>query len=232
MKSRLLTIILICLLFPGCGNSRPENTGPEIILPTNGLPEGSKTIVFAGDSLTSGMSAGMENAFPAMMQKYFNEKKIPYKTENYGVPYITTADLLERIDGNLSNRNDICLVIVQIGGNDTDNFVPAEQTYKNLEGIIQKILNRGIPCFLIDCSYITDDPDLQKFYAKYNNIFYDLARKYNLGKVFVFNDEIVKNSDKWPDRIHPDSIGHKIMAGLYLKRLNPAWSNAYNSIHY
>ena len=73
-------------------------------------------IVAFGDSLTAGLGVGIEDAYPARLQRRLDEQSVRYRVINAGVSGDTTAGGLRRLDWMLKSRPAI--VILELGAND------------------------------------------------------------------------------------------------------------------
>lgn len=100
-RRRLLALAVAALL-PACGKRAPK---------AQPLAAGS-TVLALGDSLTSGVGATTDMAYPAVLQSLTG-----WQVVNGGVSGDTTAQALARLPGLLQEHQP-ALVIVSIGGND------------------------------------------------------------------------------------------------------------------
>lgn len=87
---------------PACSKRKPK---------AQALPAGS-TVLALGDSLTSGVGASADAAYPAVLQQLTG-----WQVVNGGVSGDTSAQALARLPGLLQEHQP-ALVIVSIGGND------------------------------------------------------------------------------------------------------------------
>lgn len=101
-RRRLMASGLALVLLSACGQRAPK-AAP--------LPAGS-TVLALGDSLTSGVGATPDTAYPAVLQALTG-----WQVVNGGVSGDTTAQALARLPGLLQEHQPR-LVIVSIGGND------------------------------------------------------------------------------------------------------------------
>ncbi len=101
-RRRLMASGLALVLLSACGQRGPK-AAP--------LPAGS-TVLALGDSLTAGVGATPDTAYPAVLQALTG-----WQVVNGGVSGDTTAQALARLPGLLQEHQPR-LVIVSIGGND------------------------------------------------------------------------------------------------------------------
>lgn len=102
-----------------------------------------KMVVAFGDSLVYGTGSSAGGGFVALVSR---ELGVPI--ENLGVPGNTTLDALKRLDEVITRNPDI--VIVLLGGNDVLRGMPAAETARNLELIVDTLENSGSEVLLLD----------------------------------------------------------------------------------
>src|SRR5450830_712492 len=126
--NKILTFILVLpILLIGCSKA------PEV----KNLDSRGSSIICLGDSLTSGMGAEPGKDYPSLLSGYLNRKVI-----NAGVSGDTTRDALERIKKDVMEQNPQ-MVIVILGGNDFLQKLPKEETFQNLEKIVDLVQSGG-----------------------------------------------------------------------------------------
>lgn len=97
-----------------------------------GLPR----VVILGDSITAGYGLDKEQAYPALLERKFQEAGLAVEVVNAGVSGDTTAGGLRRIAWALGKGADV--LVIALGGNDGLRGLSPEQTTANLKGIIDK----------------------------------------------------------------------------------------------
>ena len=101
-RRHLLAVLAAGTLLAACGKRAPKSQA---------LPAGS-TVLALGDSLTSGVGATADTAYPTVLQELTG-----WQVVNGGVSGDTTAQALARLPALLQEHQP-ALVIVSIGGND------------------------------------------------------------------------------------------------------------------
>ena len=180
----------------------------------------SKVILFFGDSITAGYGLSVEEAFPALIEKKFNEHKKPCKVVNAGLSGETSAGGLTRIDWVL--RQPIDIFVLELGGNDGLRGLPLEQTKKNLQAIVDKVKAK-YPKVKIVVAGMMVPPNMGPDYTmQFKTIYPELAKK-NKATLMPFLLKDVGGNEKLnlPDGIHPNTEGHKIVADNLFKILEP-----------
>jgi len=182
----------------------------------------SRTFLFFGDSITAGYGLTPEQAFPALIQKKFQEEKIPVNVINGGLSGETTAGGLRRIDWMLKQKVDV--LILELGANDGLRGIPLNDTGKNLQSIIDRV-KKKYPNIIVIIAGMQVPPNLGGDYAKaFMEIFPALAAK-NDAMLIPFILEGVGGIPELnlSDRIHPNRAGHEIIAHKIWGTMNKAW---------
>jgi acyl-CoA thioesterase-1 len=223
-----LALLGLALLFLGCGPDRPapvdrESTAAseEGSRPGLGTVEGEDgrveavlpRIVFLGDSLTAGLGLEEEQAFPARLGRLLTERKIRVEVVNAGVSGDTSAGGLRRIDWILRQSPDV--VVVGLGANDGLRGLSTEMTEENLRRILEKIRASGARSVLLGMRLPPNmGPDyIEPFEAVYPR----LAKELEVLLVpFLLEGVAGVPELNLPDGIHPNAIGHELLAGNVL----------------
>ena len=136
MQRRALLGALVLLAagagLPGC--DRKPATQP--------VPAGA-TVLALGDSLTSGVGASADTAYPTLLAA-----RTGWNVINAGVSGNTSAQALERLPALLQEHRP-ALVIVSIGGNDFLRRLPLETTRTNLRRIGEQARASGAQVLLV-----------------------------------------------------------------------------------
>ncbi len=171
-----------------------------------------KTIIFFGDSLTAGY--GLEDpskAFPALNKKRLDSMGLPYQVVNAGVSGETSAGGNGRIDWILKQPVDV--FVLELGANDGLRGISPEETFKNLQAIIDKV-RASYPAATIVIAGMQIPPSMgQRYVKQFNGVFAKLAED-NKAMLIPFlldkvGGELALNQE---DGIHPTAEGHKIVA--------------------
>jgi acyl-CoA thioesterase-1 len=105
-------------------------------------------IVAIGASNTHGWYIGKQAAYPAQLQALLKAKGIDAQVTNAGVPFETTAAMLQRIDTDVPRGTD--LVILQPGANDLRFFGTKEKRAANISAMVQRLRARSIKVVVYD----------------------------------------------------------------------------------
>jgi len=182
----------------------------------------TKTILFFGDSLTAGygLDDSATEAFPGLVQKKITDAKLPYRVINSGLSGETTAGGLRRIDWIL--RTPVDIFILELGGNDGLRGLPPAVAAKNLQGIIDKVRAKN-PSARIVIAGMTMPTSMGDAYVReFAAVFPALAQSNNATLIPFLLEGVGGRPDlNLPDGFHPNVAGHKIVADVVWKTLQP-----------
>ena len=161
-------------------------------------------IVVLGDSLTAGLGIPRDEAYPAMLQRKVRDAGLSLEVVNAGVSGDTTADGLRRVGWAL--EGNVRLLILALGANDGLRGLPPGQMKENLQGIIHRARQRGIPVLLTG---MEAPPNYGEQYVEaFRQVFRDLARENMVTFVPFLLDGVAGVPDlNQSDGIHPTSAG-------------------------
>jgi acyl-CoA thioesterase-1 len=203
-----LLFCLIALAAIACGRAdKAEEPPPEVTsAPVRSAPAPSTAprVVALGDSLTAGLGLPREQAYPALLQRKLKEDGHDVEVINAGVSGDTTADGLRR--ANWALEGDVRLLILALGANDGLRGLPVAQMKENLQTIIHRAKQRGIPVLLAG---MEAPPNYGEQYTReFRQVFQDLARENKVTFVPFLLDGVAGVPDlNQSDGIHPTSAG-------------------------
>jgi len=176
--------------------------------PRAGAPPVGPTVVFLGDSITSGHRLSAEVAFPHRLGQTLG---IP--VVNAGISGDTTEGGLLRLDRDvLAHRPRV--VVVELGVNDVFGRWPRERTIANLRTITQQIRAQGAGVILVHISLPSVAGDGHRRHLR------EIARTEGATLVEDFLDGVVPGHTY--DGLHPDAEGQAILAERLLPVLRGA----------
>ena len=183
-----------------------------------------KSIVFLGDSLSAGSGVKPQEAFPALVEAKIRERGLPFEVVNAGVGGDTTAGGLRRLEWLLQRKVDI--LVLELGGNDGLRGLPVRNIKANLQGMIDKAKAKN-PDVKIVVAGMQMPPNVGAQYAsEFRQAFHEVAKE-NKALMIPFLLEGVGGLREFnqPDLIHPNPLGHKIVADIVWKTLEPLLTN-------
>ncbi len=172
-------------------------------------------IVVLGDSLTAGYGLDPEDGLVPQLQAWLRERGQDVTIVNAGVSGDTTAGGLARLDWSLTPETDA--LIVSLGGNDLLRGLSPAEARANLDRIVSRATERGLPVLLVGLAAPGNFGPEYK--AEFDAIFPDLAATYGILIVpDLFAPLVAGGADAvnlaalfQPDRIHPNADGVKLI---------------------
>ncbi len=167
-----------------------------------------EVVVFFGNSITRGYGVRPEDSFPSLVARTLGIAFV-----NAGVPGDTMAAGLARMGRDVLARQPR-LTVVEFGGNDFLRRVPMEETLKNLDEMVKRLVAQGMMVVILEVNVgLTGDPYLHGYRA--------VASRY--GAVLIENvmKGILGDPDLKVDGIHPNVQGHKLIAERVIQVLRP-----------
>ena len=166
------------------------------------------SLVGFGDSLMAGYQLDGRDAYPAKLEAALKAKGYDVSIANAGVSGDTTAGGLERLDWSVPDGTDG--VILELGANDALRGVSPDKTRNNLDAMLKRLSDRQIPVLLVG---MFAPPNMGgDFGARFNAVFPELARKYEVDLYPFFLDGVVATTGlQLEDGMHPNPKGVDVM---------------------
>ena len=165
-------------------------------------------IICFGDSITMGYGVDPGQDYPSFLARLVNLRVI-----NAGIDGETSTEAIQRVETDVLNKDPL-LVIVEFGGNDFLKKVPLEETLKNTENIVKKILASGAMVAIADVS-------ANVVMENYRKGFKRLSKQY--GTIFIpeLLNGIITNPAFKSDFIHPNPAGYRVIAHRVYRAIFP-----------
>jgi acyl-CoA thioesterase-1 len=180
----------------------------------------ARNVVFLGDSLTAGLGLPPSEAFPALIGEKIRAAGLPFQVENAGLSGDTSAGALRRTDWLLQRPIDV--LVIELGGNDGLRGLPVKSLKANLQAIIDKVKAKN-PAVKIVIAGMQIPPNLGTDYAaNFTKLYAELARENNATLIPFLLEGVGGQRDlNQPDMIHPTAAGHRVIADLVWRTLEP-----------
>ena len=161
-------------------------------------------ILALGDSLTAGYGLEAADGFPGQLQKKLVAMGYSARVLNAGVSGDTSAGGLARLDWALADRPTHA--IIELGANDGLRGLDPAAMRRNLNTIITRLRNAGIPVLLTG---MRAPPNLGRTYeTAFNRVFPELAEKHKvLFYPFFLSGVAARPELNLDDGIHPNRDG-------------------------
>ncbi|MCP1336621.1 arylesterase [Futiania mangrovi] len=178
-----------------------------IALGASAQAEAVRILAF-GDSLTAGYGLAQGEGFVPALERELRARGHDVTVIDGGVSGDTTAGGLARLDWSLGERVDAA--IVELGANDALRGLPPEAARANLDAILEKLADRGIPVLLAG---MRSPPNLGPEYrAAFEPIYPELAEKHGTLLYPFFLDGVAADASlNQADGIHPTAEGVQVI---------------------
>ncbi|MBF0095431.1 MAG: arylesterase, partial [Alphaproteobacteria bacterium] len=165
-------------------------------------------VLALGDSLTAGFNLPHDAAFPVRLEKALRAAGHPVEIVNAGVSGDTSAGGKARMDWLMRDPYDAA--IVELGANDGLRGIDPERTFANLNTILVRLQDRGIPTLLAG---MLAPPNYGAEYgAAFKDVYRRLARKHDVVFYEFFLDGVAADPVmNQGDGIHPTERGVNVI---------------------
>jgi acyl-CoA thioesterase-1 len=182
----------------------------------------TRTIVFFGDSLTAGygLNDPAGESYPARIQEKIDAEKLGWRAVNAGLSGETTAGGLRRVDWIL--RQPVDIFVLALGGNDGLRGIAPSVSRANLQRILERVRTKYPQAKLVLAGMQMPPSMGADFAQAFERMYPEVADKHGAVLVPFLLDGVGGQLDlNLPDRIHPNSKGHAVIAETVWKALRP-----------
>lgn len=184
-------LVILSLLLASCGSNDKHVA----------IPKGA-TVVILGDSLSYGTGASEGEDYPTLLAQATGWQII-----NAGVPGETSAEGLARLPALLETHQPK-LLIVELGGNDFLQKIPASQTSNNINNILNQTKTKGITTVLVAI------PEFSPLKAAVGSLsdhplYEKIAEETATPLVKDVFSEVLSDNHLKADQVHPNAAGYK-----------------------
>lgn len=176
-------------------------------------------IIGFGDSLMAGYELAAGEGFTPQLEEALRADGYEVEVVNAGVSGDTTSAGLARLDWSVPEDADG--VILELGANDMLRGISPAETEANLDAMLARLQERGIPVLLAG---MLASPNLGAAYVEsFNGIYGRLAEKYDVPLYPFFLDGVATVGDlNLDDGMHPNAEGIAVMVENMLPSVK-AW---------
>ena len=180
-------------------------------------PDSRPVILAFGDSLTAGYGVQPDAAYPVRLQRRLDERGHKYRVVAMGISGDTTSGGKARLKQALDQKPAI--VILELGANDGLRGLPIPRMQMNLEDMIKEFQKAGAKVVLAGMTLPKNYGDA--YVKPFENVFRDLAQKYNLPLIPFFLEGVAGNPKyTLEDLIHPNADGYVLVTDIVMKTLD------------
>jgi len=175
-------------------------------------------IVGFGDSLMAGYGLDPGQAFPEKLQSALKARGHDIVIANAGLSGDTTSGGLSRLDWSVPDGTQ--LVILELGANDMLRGLSPDITEKNLDAMLTRLKERGIPVILAG---MRAAPNLGPDYVTaFDGLYPRLAQKHGVPLYPFFLDGVAADRTLLlPDGMHPNATGIDRMVERFVPVIEP-----------
>jgi acyl-CoA thioesterase-1 len=160
-----------------------------------------QTIVIFGDSLSSAYGITLDEGWVSLLQQRLIKQKSNYHVVNASISGETTSGGLSRFSDMLKTHKPN-IVMIELGGNDGLRGLSADETYKNLNAMIQQAKKNKVKVLLLGMKI---PPNYGfKYSQQFSENYQTLAKKHEIPRVPFFLEGVAGNPNLiQADGIHP-----------------------------
>src|SRR6266403_4116923 len=177
-----------------------------------------KTVLVLGDSLSEGFRLSPRDAWPMLLSQRLRQIDPNFRIINASASGGTTEGGLRRLPAHLNRKIDI--FVLELGINDAFRGVPIERIRDNLQAIIDKVRARNPDVLIVIVGMQFPIVSNDEYAAAFGKMFGDLAQENHAALVPYLLEGVAGNPAlNLEDRIHPNEVGHKILADTVWRAL-------------
>jgi acyl-CoA thioesterase I len=173
-----------------------------VAMPVNAANQAKpQTIVIFGDSLSSAYGITLDEGWVSLLQQRLAKQKRNDQVVNASSTGETTSGGLSRFSDMLKTHRP-SILIIELGGNDGLRGLSADETYKNLNAMIQQAKKNKIKVLLLGMKI---PPNYGfKYSQQFSENYQTLAKKHKIQHVPFFLEGVAGNPNLIQvDGIHP-----------------------------
>lgn len=177
-------------------------------------------ILMLGTSLTAGLGVAADSAYPAIVQRQIDSLAAPWEVVNAGLSGETAAGGLRRAAWVF--QQPFAVLLIELGANDGLRGTEPDSVRATLQALIDLARQRA-PDAAIVLAGMEAPPNLgPRYTSRFRAIFPDLAEQNGLALIpFLLEGVAGVDSLNQADRIHPNEAGHRVLADIVWKALEP-----------
>jgi acyl-CoA thioesterase I len=218
-------VAVLCLAACGADAPAPESrreapvaAGSEVRPAPAPDRTGAPVLVCFGDSLTAGYGVGLDESYPAFLQRELDERGLEFRVVNEGVSGDTTSAALQRVDMALAHRP--AWVVMALGGNDGLRGLPTDAMEANLRQMVERFRSSGARVVVAG---ITLPPNFgAEYIGEFHRAFGRAAKQTGVPLLPYLLDGVGGDEAlNLGDGIHPNARGNRIVARTVADFLEP-----------
>ena len=178
------------------------------------IPAGA-TVLALGDSLTQGVGASADNAYPALLAE-----RSGWKVVNAGISGETASQIGARLPALLEELHP-ALVLLCAGGNDWLRRNSAQAAQADIARMLQLCKSQGVPVLLVAVPELSLGAALTGR-LKDHPIYASLAKEEQVPLLADAWSDVLGNDSMRADQVHANAAGYARFTELLLAKLKSA----------
>jgi len=180
--------------------------------------QAAKTILVFGDSLSAGYGIRPDAAWPALLARRLQDRKLDYNVVNASISGETSSGGRTRIDAALA-RYAPQVVIVALGANDGLRGLPVAQLHANLEAIVSSAQQKKAQVLLVGQRI---PPNYGAYAVQFHDVFAAVAKTRRTALVDFLLDGVATQPTLFQsDNLHPTAEAQALLLDNVWRGLAP-----------
>ena len=178
----------------------------------------ARTILIFGDSLSAGYGIRQEAAWPVLLEKRLQERRLDYSVVNASISGETSSGGLSRLPAAIT-RHSPRIVVIALGSNDGLRGLPIATLNNNLGAMVDMALKANARVLLVGQRL---PPNYGAYAAEFERTFAEIARSRRIARVNFLLEGIAARRELFQaDNLHPTAEAQPILMETVWKALEP-----------
>ena len=180
--------------------------------------QAARAILVFGDSLSAGYGIRQDAAWPSLLAKRLQERKLDYSVVNASISGETSSGGRSRIGAALAKHTP-AIVIIALGSNDGLRGLPVASLRDNLAAMIEASAKAKAKVLLVGQRL---PPNYGPYAEDFHRLFAEVAKARKTAFVDFLLDGIATRTEYFQaDRLHPTAEAQPIILDTVWKGLEP-----------
>ena len=178
----------------------------------------ARTILIFGDSLSAGYGIRQEAAWPVLLEKRLQERRLDYSVVNASISGETSSGGLSRLPAAIT-RHSPRIVVIALGSNDGLRGLPIATLNNNLGAMVDMALKANARVLLVGQRL---PPNYGTYAAEFERTFAEIAKSRRIARVNFLLEGIAARRELFQaDNLHPTAEAQPILMETVWKALEP-----------
>lgn len=178
----------------------------------------ARTILIFGDSLSAGYGIRQEAAWPVLLERRLQERRLDYSVVNASISGETSSGGLSRLPAAIT-RHSPRIVVIALGSNDGLRGLPIATLNNNLGTMVDMALKANARVLLVGQRL---PPNYGAYAAEFERTFAEIAKSRKIARVnFLLEGIAAQRGLFQADNLHPTAEAQPILMETVWKALEP-----------